>query len=87
MKVAMGEMRYTKPLLLGLVGVATLGVIWVVANYIWKEWLLLAVVVSGLYFSGGFRFFPWKTAYAKAFSIGVFLGMLMPVIEFVRSLG
>jgi hypothetical protein len=86
MKAVTGEMRYAKPLLLGLVGVVTFGATWVAADYLWKEWLLLAVAVSGLYFSGVFRFFPWKTAYAKAFSTGVFVGMLIPVIGFIRSL-
>lgn len=78
--------RNAKPLLLGLVGIAAFVVTLIAANYIWKEWLLLAVAVSGLYFSGVFRFFPWRTQYAKAFSIGVFVGMLIPVIGFIRSL-
>lgn len=86
MKAVAEEMRYGKHFLLGLVGIAAFGGTWFAANYMWKEWLLLAVAVSGLYFSGVFRFFPWKTAYAKAFSIGVFLGMLIPVVGFIRSL-
>lgn len=74
-------------LLLVLTGIVSCAVTAVAAHYIWKEWLLLAIALSVLYFSGVFRFFPWRTAYAKAFSIGVFVGMLIPVVEFIRSLG
>lgn len=73
--------------LLALTGIVSCAVTAMVALYIWKEWLLLAIALSALYFSGVFRFFPWRTAYAKAFSIGVFVGMLIPVVEFIRRLG
>lgn len=78
---------YSHLLPLALIGLATCAVTAVAAHYIWKEWLLLAIALSVLYFSGVFRFFPWKTAYAKAFSIGVFVGMVIPVVEFIRGLG
>lgn len=69
-----------------LVGGVSCLVVAVVGSYLWREWTIEAGFASLLYFSGVFRFFPWKTAYAKAFSIGVFIGMLIPVIGFIRSL-
>ncbi|KAB2322302.1 MAG: hypothetical protein ABS45_16965 [Comamonas sp. SCN 65-56] len=71
------------PLLVGIVSCCSVAV---VGSYFWREWTIEAGFVSLLYFSGVFRFFPWKTAYAKAFSIGVFIGMLIPLIAFIRSL-
>lgn len=73
-------------LLPSLVGGMSCLVVAVVGSYLWREWTIEAGFVSLLYFSGAFRFFPWKTAYAKAFSIGIFIGMLIPLIAFIRSL-
>jgi hypothetical protein len=49
----------------------------VLANWLWYEWFLVALIVYGLYFLGACRFFPFKTVAQKSFSLGVFFGSLI----------
>jgi hypothetical protein len=86
MREIRGKSTHGNLLISGLVAVLSFMVTVITSSYVWKEWLLLAIVISALYFSGMFCFFPWKTIYAKGFSIGVFLGMLLPTMVFVRGL-
>ena len=73
-------------LILALIGLITSLVVASIGSYFWREWVVEAMIVSALYFFGLFRFFPWKSVYARAFSIGVFAGMLVSTAGFVLGL-
>ncbi len=55
-------------------------VFWFIAQYLWKRWTLYALVIYAPYLMGGFRFMPWERAWAKVFSVGVFIGSLLAAI-------
>lgn len=85
-KMNANKAKYVRLLSLAFVSLITCVATALGANFLWREWLLFAIALSGLYFFGTFRFFPWKTDFSKAFSIGVFVGMLIPVVVFIRGL-
>ena len=86
MRMNVSKGTYLRAVQLSLVGLATSTVTTLAMSYLFKEWLLYAIFIAGLYFMGSFRFFPWKNPFSKAFSIGVFIGMLVPVVVFIRRL-
>jgi hypothetical protein len=63
-----------------LVGLAIAVAFWFIAQYLWRRWTLYALVIYAPYLMGGFRFMPWKKAWAKVFSIGVFMGSFFAAI-------
>jgi hypothetical protein len=83
MIINVSEGTYIRTLQLSFVGLVTSAVTTLSMSYLFKEWLLYAIFISGLYFMGSFRFFPWKNQFSKAFSIGVFIGTLVPVVVFI----
>jgi hypothetical protein len=86
MRINVSECTYIRALQLSLVGLATSAVTTLSMSYLFKEWLLYAIFISGLYFMGSFRFFPWKNPFSKAFSIGVFIGTLVSAVVFIRRI-
>ncbi|MBR0972749.1 MULTISPECIES: hypothetical protein [Bradyrhizobium] len=52
----------------------------------WRDWTLLVGAWAAVYFMGGVRWFPWGTPVRKAFSTGVFVGTVLPALEWVSTL-
>jgi hypothetical protein len=51
----------------------------------WQDWPLFAAVWAALYVMGGMRWFPWGTPVRKAFSSGVFVGTVLPALEWAAA--
>ena len=65
------------------VTVSVAGGVFVAARYAWNEWTLYALIVTALFFFGGVRFWPWGLPRARAAGVGVVLGLLVAVGEFL----
>jgi len=52
----------------------------------WRDWTLFALFGVAMYLMGGMRWFPWGGPIRKAFSVGVFVGIALPTIEWVSKL-
>jgi hypothetical protein len=69
-----------------IVFIASAAIVTAVMQIAWRDWTVFAFGWVALYFMGGVRGFPWKTPLRKAFSIGVFVGTVLPTIVWIYDL-
>jgi hypothetical protein len=69
----------------GLVFVGTAIPVGLLFRVGWRDWTLFAGVWVAIYFMGGVSWFPWGTPLRKAFSMGVFVGMVLPAFEWAAT--
>jgi hypothetical protein len=69
-----------------IVFIASAAIVTAVMQIAWRDWTVFAFGWAALYFMGGVRGFPWKTPLRKAFSIGVFVGTVLPTIVWIYDL-
>jgi hypothetical protein len=55
------------------------------AYWVWTRRLLYAMCIYSLYFSGAFRFLPFKSMFQKALFSGVFCGSLLGAYLYFTS--
>ncbi|MDN4985032.1 hypothetical protein QY049_17640 [Bradyrhizobium sp. WYCCWR 13022] len=70
----------------GLVFVCTAISVGLLLRVGWRDWTLFAGLWAAMYFMGGMRWFPWGTPFRKAFSAGVFVGTVLPALEWAAKL-
>lgn len=75
--------RWFAPLVGALLGVGVA----VGFRYLWREWTFFAFAVSTFYLMGTFRLAPWRTPLRKAIAIGLFVGIALPMIEWLYNIG
>ena len=69
-----------------IVFIASGAIVTAVMQIAWRDWTVFAGGWAALYFMGGVRGFPWRTPLRKAFSIGVFVGTVLPTILWIYDL-
>jgi hypothetical protein len=69
-----------------IVFIASAAIVTAVMQIAWRDWTVFAFGWAALYFMGGVRGFPWRTPLRKAFSIGVFVGTVLPTIVWIYDL-
>lgn len=50
--------------------------------YLWNQLTIIAMALTGLYFFGSFMYLPWRTPLRKAFSVGIFIGIVLSFLKF-----
>jgi hypothetical protein len=55
-------------------------------SVLWKQFAFFAFVGVAFYFMGAVRGFPWRSPVRKAFSIGVFIGIVLSTALFYWNL-
>jgi hypothetical protein len=67
-------------IMLGVTAVA-----FVASRFAWANWTLYAIAVTAFVLLGGVRFWPWGVERLRPIGVGLLLGLVAAVAEFLLS--